>query len=187
MQTLEATKKMTTLALLAAMSILLVTIIHLPIFPVAPYLEYDPADIPIYIGTFLFGPWAGAGLTLIVSLIQGMTVSSGGGPIGILMHLIATGGFALVAGTIYRRMRTRKGAVLALVCGSLVTTIIMVIWNVLLTPLYTQTPRAAVVGLLIPVIIPFNLIKCGINSVATYFVYKPLTHLFQRKEEKCAL
>ena len=49
------TKKMVTIAMLMAVSVVLVAFIHFPIMPAAPFLEYDPADIPIFIGTFLFG------------------------------------------------------------------------------------------------------------------------------------
>ena len=60
------TKQLTQMAVLAAMSILLVYLIHFPIFSAAPFLEYDPADIPIFIGTFLFGPVGGLVLTGVV-------------------------------------------------------------------------------------------------------------------------
>ncbi|NLN97988.1 MAG: ECF transporter S component, partial [Eubacteriaceae bacterium] len=53
---MKQTKRLTEMAVLAAMSIILVATIHFPIFPAAPFLEYDPADIPIFIGTFMFGP-----------------------------------------------------------------------------------------------------------------------------------
>ena len=59
MKKMRTTKKLTTMAMLAALSIVLVTFIHFPLFPAAAFLEYDPADIPIFIGTFLFGPLAG--------------------------------------------------------------------------------------------------------------------------------
>ena len=45
------TRKLTTLAMLAALAIVLVALIHFPLVPAAPFLEYDPADIPIFIGT----------------------------------------------------------------------------------------------------------------------------------------
>ena len=91
--------------------------------------EYDPADIPIFIGTFLFGPLSGLCLTLVVSVIQGLTVSAASGPIGILMHFCATGSFVLVAGNLYKRSHTRKGAVTALVCGIGAWTLAMVLWR----------------------------------------------------------
>ena len=110
----EKVRKLVTMAMLAALSIVLVYVIHFPIFPAASFLEYDPADIPILIGTFAYGPLAGVLLTVVVSVIQGMTVSSGSGLMGIAMHIFATSILVLVAGNIYRVKHTKKGAVLAL-------------------------------------------------------------------------
>ena len=99
-------RKITTLGILAALSITLVFFIHFPIFPSAAFLEYDPADIPIFIATFAFGPAWGFLLTVVVSVIQGITVSAASNWIGIVMHILATGSFALVAGAIYQRHKT---------------------------------------------------------------------------------
>ena len=78
----EKIRKLVTMAMLAALSIVLVYVVHFPIFPAAPFLEYDPADIPILIGTFAYGPVAGIILTVVVSVIQGMTVSASSGFMG---------------------------------------------------------------------------------------------------------
>uniref|UniRef100_UPI003AB1823D ECF transporter S component n=1 Tax=Anaerotignum lactatifermentans TaxID=160404 RepID=UPI003AB1823D len=67
---------LTALGMLGAISLILVATVHFPIIPAAPFLEYDPADVPILIGTFAFGPVAGFLLTVVVSIIQGMTVSA---------------------------------------------------------------------------------------------------------------
>ena len=69
-QTTARTKRMVTLAMLAAIAIVLVAVVHFPLLPAAPFLEYDPADIPIFIGMFLFGPWAGLQLTVVVSPVS---------------------------------------------------------------------------------------------------------------------
>ena len=74
---------MVQMAVLSAMSVLLVYLVHFPIFPAAPFLEYDPADIPILIGTFLFGPLGGLIITGGASVLQGVTVSASSGIIGI--------------------------------------------------------------------------------------------------------
>lgn len=174
------TLKVTTLGMLAAVAIVLVAVIHLPILPAAPFLEYDPADIPILIGTFLYGPWTGLALTVVVSLLQGITVSAASGWIGIVMHILATGAFALIAGSIYRVRHTRGGAALALVAGSIAMTIIMVGCNLVFTPIFMGTGIKEVIALLVPAIIPFNLLKAGINSVATFIVYKPLSKFLKR-------
>lgn len=173
----ESTRKLTTMALLAALAIVLVALIHFPLIPAASFLEYDPADIPIFIGSFLFGPAAGLALTAIVSVIQGVTVSAGSGPIGILMHFLATGTFVLIAGNMYRLQRTRKTAVLGLALGTLAMTAVMCGCNLVFTPLFMGQKVGDVVAMLLPVIIPFNLAKAAINSVITYFIYKPISRL----------
>ena len=176
-------RKTATLAMLAAISIVLVFFIHFPLFPAAAFLEYDPADIPILIGTFAFGPVAGLLLTLVVSVIQGVTVSAGSGIIGIVMHFLATGIFTLVAGNIYRLRKTRGGAALALLVGVLVWTGAMVLCNLIFTPIFMETPMDVVLEMMIPVILPFNLIKAGINAVITFLIYKPLSKYLHRLGE----
>jgi riboflavin transporter FmnP len=173
----EKSRRLAILAMLTGLSIILVTAIHFPLFPAAPFLEYDPADIPIFIGTFLLGPGAGLLLTVAVSVIQGVTVSAQSGVIGIVMHILATGSFVLVAGNLYRRFHTRTGALVALCCGVVTMTLVMALCNLVLTPLFMNAPREVVMSMLLPVIIPFNLAKAGINAAITYVVYKPMARL----------
>ena len=168
------------MAMLAAVSVLLV-LIHIP-FPPAPFLEYDPADIPILIGTFAYGPTAGIIITVVVSIIQGFTLSASSGIIGIVMHILATGSFALVAGLIYQRKKTRKSAILALGLGVITMTVMMVLMNLIFTPIFMGTPVETVAGMLLPIIIPFNLMKASINAVATLLLYKAVSRFI--KEER---
>ena len=107
-------RKLTTMGMMAAVSIILVYLIHFPIFPAASFLEYDPADIPIFICTFLYGPLSGFILTVIVSFIQGFTVSAQSGIIGVMMHIFATGFFTIEAGNLYKNKRNKKSAIKAL-------------------------------------------------------------------------
>ena len=100
--------KLAKMAMLVAISIVLVVIIHFPIFPAVAFLEYDPADIPILIGTFAFGPGAGIVLVIVTSVIQGLTVSAQSGVYGIIMHILATTALAAVAGLIYKKNKTKK-------------------------------------------------------------------------------
>ena len=69
-------RKLVVMALLAAISIVLVYAIHLPLIPAVPFLEYDPADIPILIAALAYGPLSGILLTVAVSVLQGVTVSA---------------------------------------------------------------------------------------------------------------
>ncbi len=175
----QLTQRLTRLAALCALSIILVLIIHFPIFPQAKFLEYDPADVPVLVASFLYGPWWGLMVTVVASIIQGLTVSAASGFIGIIMHILATGAFSVTAGLIYRKMHTMKGAVAALVCGSVAMTTVMVGCNLVFTPLFMGQSFKAVVGMLVPIIIPFNLAKAGLNSVITFILYKPISRLFE--------
>ena len=105
------TVKLAKLAMMVAISCVLVLLIRIP-YPPAPFLVYDPADIPIYITTFAFGPIAGLTVTLIVSLIQAF-VLGGDGVYGFIMHFFATGIFALIAGGLYRHKKSKKEAIIA--------------------------------------------------------------------------
>ena len=173
------TKKMVILAMLAAVSLPLMYYVRFPIFPAAPFLEYDMADVPILIGTFLFGPVSGLLLTVVVSVIQALTVSAGSGWIGALMHIFATGAYVLAAGNIYRRFPTRKGAVASLCCGTLAMTLAMIPLNLIFTVIFMNVPRSVVMGMLVPIIIPFNLLMAGINGVITFAVYKTVARVLR--------
>jgi riboflavin transporter len=173
------TIKLAKMGMLVAISVILVYLVHFPIFPATPFLEYDPADIPIFIGTFAFGPLAGFTLTVVTSVVQGLTVSAAGGWFGIVMHILATGSFVLVAGLIYRKSKTRKGAVIALTAGTLTMTIMMAAANIILNPIFYGMPVEAVYKLL-PFIIGFNFIKAGANSVVTFLLYKRISRFLHK-------
>ena len=167
------------MGMLVAISIVLVAIIHFPIFPAGAFMEYDPADIPILIGTFAFGPVAGIILTVVTSVIQGVTVSAGSGVYGIIMHIIATGVLVIVAGTIYKFNKTRKGAVIALIAGILAMTAAMMGANMIITPIFMGVPRSVVWDLM-PFIAAFNLVKAGVNGFVTFLLYKRVSAFLHR-------
>lgn len=173
------TLRLAKMGMLVAVSIVLVYFIHFPIFPAVAFLEYDPADIPILMGTFAFGPAAGFLLTIVTALIQGTTVSAGSGVYGIIMHIIATGTMTLVAGNIYKKNKTRKGAVIALAVGVVAWIIVMICANLVITPLFMGVPRSMVVDLM-PFIAGFNGIKAGVNAVITFLLYKRISGFLHR-------
>lgn len=171
----EKIRKIVVMAMLVAVSIVLVYLIHFPIFPAAPFLEYDPADIPILIGAFAYGPLAGLLITVVAAVIQGLTVSAQSGLYGVIMHIIATGVLVLVAGGIYRLIHTRVGAIIGLVVGTICMGLVMMVANHFITPVFMGAPTEAVDAMLLPVILPFNLIKAGVNSLITFIIYKTIS------------
>ncbi len=172
-------RKMTTMAILSAMSIVLMLLIRIPILPAAPYLIYEPADIPIFVGTFIFGPLSGLVMTIVVSVIQAFALSTDGW-VGLVMHVAATGAFVITAGLIYKKYNKFAGAIAALVAGTLVMTLVMIPVNLIIQPNFYGTPIEVVKSLIVPVIIPFNLIKAGVNSLWTLLVYKTISKLVKK-------
>ena len=169
-------KQMVMLALLASIAYLVVSLIRIP---VVMFLKYEPKDVIITIGGFLFGPMASFVVSLLVSLIEMVTISETG-PIGALMNLLSTCCFACTAAYLYKRNRTMIGASVALVVGSLFMTAAMLLWNWLITPLYMGYPREAVAAMLVPVFLPFNLLKAGLNTAFVLFLYKPLVNALRK-------
>lgn len=176
--------KMVKMGVLAAMSLLFVILLQVPIIPSAPYLKYDPADIPILIGTFFFGPLAGLVITLIAAMVQAMTVSAADGWVGCIMHLIATGTLVIVAGTICKYKRTIGGAILAVICGTIAMTLIMIPANLFFTVKFYGVPITAVKAMIVPALIPFNLIKAGVNSFVAILVYKVIDKVLRENDSK---
>lgn len=177
------TSKMVTMAILAALSMVLVMNIHFPILPSAAFLEYDPADVPLLIGGFMFGPIAGFVLAVIVSLIQAITVSAQSGWVGFVMHVIATGTLVIVASTVYKYKRTFLGAIIGLVLGSLAMAAVMIPSNLFFTVKFYGYPLDAVKALIPTAIIPFNLIKAFANSILTVIIYKTISKMYHKFDE----
>ena len=173
----EQTRKLTTIAMLTAISAVLITLIHFPLFPTAAFLQYDPADVAILIGAFAYGPVAGVIITVLASFIQAFFLG-GDGVYGFLMHVIASSVLAMTAGSIYRLRHTRSGAALGLVAGTLMMGLVMMVANHFITPMFMGAPVEVVDSMLLPVILPFNLLKAGINSVITFLVYKTVSRHF---------
>lgn len=171
----ENIRKLTVMAMLVAVSVILVWLVHFPLFPTAAFLEYDPADIPILIGTFAYGPVAGLLLTIAASAVQALTVSAQSGLYGFLMHVISSSLLAVTAGIIYSFRHTRGGAAVALICGTLAMGLGMLLANHFITPVFMGVPTAVVDNMLLTVFLPFNLIKAGLNALVVFLIYKPIS------------
>ena len=172
MQQTDKIKKMVLMAMLAAMAYIAVALIRIP---AVLFLKYEPKDVVITIGGFLLGPIAAFAVSLVVSLVEMFTISETG-IIGCIMNLISTCSFACVAALIYKKQHSLKGAVAGLIAGSVAMIGVMLLWNWLVTPLYmVGTTRSQVAAMLLPVFLPFNAVKAGLNSALILGLYKPLT------------
>ena len=166
-------KKLTLLAMLAALSYIIVALVRIQVVPATPFLKYEPKDVVITVGGFLFGPLEAFLVSLVVSLVEMVSISDTG-IIGAVMNLLSTCAFTCVAAVVYKKKRSLRGAALGLAMGSLTMIAVMLLWNWLITPMYMGVARSAVEQMLLPMFLPFNALKAGLNSVLTMLLYKPL-------------
>ncbi len=162
-------RRLTIMAMFTALAFVSVALIRIPVML---WLNYDPKDVFLAIGAFLLGPVEGLIMTVVVALLELVTISSTG-VIGFAMNVFSSCLFVCTASLIYHRKRTLMGALIGLVCGALLATGGMLLWNYLITPLYMEnTTREQVAGMLIPLFLPYNLLKTALNGTLTMLLYK---------------
>ncbi len=170
------TKKLTAIAMLCALSYV---VMYVGRIPMVMFLKYDPKDVIITIGGFIYGPLSSVIISAVVSLVE-MFTASGTGFYGLIMNVVSTCAFVCTASLIYRKKRTLSGAIIALVTGCIFMTAVMLLWNYYITPLYLETTKEAVAQMLIPIFLPFNLIKGTLNAALTLLIYKPVVRALRK-------
>ncbi len=164
------TRRIAVAALLCAMAAICTLLLEFPILPGVTWLKYDPSGIVALIAGFAFGPATGAVVSVIPYLVHVTTAS---GVYGMIMAVLATFSLVMPASLIYRRNRTMRGAVLGLVTGGVVCLAACIVGNLIVTPFYTGMPLDAVIALIVPALLPFNLIKIAINCAVFAFIMRP--------------
>jgi riboflavin transporter FmnP len=96
------------------------------------------------------------------------------GPIGFVMNFISSAAFAGTAALIYKFKRTFNGAIIGLFSAVGVTTAVMLIMNLLLTPIYQSVPVSVVIDMLPTLFLPFNFAKTLLNASIVMLIYKPV-------------
>jgi len=165
-------KTITSLAMLTAMAYV-VMLLSKALPQVSGFLQLDLKDTVICIGGFVFGPLAAAIISIVVAVVEMFTYSDTG-IIGCIMNVLATVSFCCTASFVYKKIHTRKGAVIGLAAGVVALTIVMLLWNYLITPIYMKIPRDVVAAMLPTVFLPFNLVKGGLNMAVILLLYKPV-------------
>ncbi len=171
----DTIKKLTVTAMLAALAFLLVATLRIP---VVMFLKYEPKDIIITIGGFIYGPAAAALISLIVAIVEMVTISTEG-IIGCIMNFLSSAAFSVPAAIIYGKKRNLKGAVIGLVTGALSVCATMMLWNYLISPLYMKVDRAQIAAMLPTMFLPFNLLKATLNAALTMIIYKPTVRVLR--------
>lgn len=164
-------KNVVRVAFLGAMAGLL-TLYETPILMSAPFLKWDPGDIPALIGGFAMGPLAGITIQALRAVIFQLTGKNATGIVGLSAMFLAGSVLTVSSSLMYRYFHTRAGAIASLAVGSLAMTVVMFFANkFVFLPLW-GVPADQGVKLLVSAVLPFNLLKGAISSTLTFVLYK---------------
>ena len=136
------------------------------------FLTFDFKDSILTIISFLYGPLYGVAAALIVATLEFITISDTG-LYGLIMNALSSATFTFTCSTIYKYRRTLLGAVIGSISSVFSMTAIMLVANIFITPLYMGVSRSDVAAMILPLLLPFNLMKGIVNASITMVIYKP--------------
>ena len=168
-------RRIVLIALFGAISYVLMLVVHLPV----SFLTMDVKDVIITLGGLYFGPSAAMILSVLVSLLELVTVSSTG-LYGFVMNALGTAMFSVTASLIYKYKKSFFGAIVGLLSGVAAMVATMMVFNLLVTPHYMGVSVEMVQGMIPTLLFPFNLVKGVLNAALVLLFYKPLSGVMQR-------
>lgn len=147
---------------------------------VGGFLEIEFSDFPAIIGALALGPVWGVGIELVKNLLH--TTMTSTGFVGEFANFAVNGVYVFVLGFIYSKMKTKKGAVIALITGGIVMVLAAVLTNLyIMLPLYmSDAPFAVKMNIVLTLITPFNAARAFVLSVITLLSYKKLSPLLKK-------
>lgn len=175
-----STRQLVTMALMCAISALF-SFVQIPLIPGLTFLTYDPSLMPAMVCGFAFGPGAGFVVGALAAVIHGLVL---GEWVGSMMSIVATLCFVVPAAFVYRRVHTFKGAVAGLALGSATAVAGAIIANLTIGVWFWYGSVDAIAPMILPALVPFNLVKTILNSVLTMVVYKAVSNLITPKKDQ---
>lgn len=174
------TRQLVVMALMCAISVLL-SFVEFAIFPAAAWLKYDASFVPAMICGFAYGAGPGMAVGLISVVLHALM---SGNFWGAVMNALVVCGYVIPAALVYKRMRTWTGAIIGLVLSFVAAIALAIVGNLLVTPIYAGMPMEAVADMIVPILLPFNIMKAALNSVITLAIYKAISNLITPKKDQ---
>ena len=186
-------RSLTVAAMLSAVAFVLM-FLEFPIPMLIPsFIKLDISDLPALLGTFALGPVYGVAIELVKNLLHILLKGTSSAGVGELSNFLLGASFAFTAGWLYRRNKTRKGAIVACLTGAAVMALLCVPLNYFVVyPAYVVfygMPMEAIVGMYQAILpgnygllfcltvfnLPFTLCKGLLDALLCYCIYKPLS------------
>ncbi len=168
-------RRMITIALFAALAYVAMLLLHIKV----SFLTLDVKDAVIALCGLYFGPLAALIVSVIVPLLELVTVSSTGF-YGLIMNILGSVAFSVTASLLYKWKKTFLGAIVALVSATAAMTGVMLLANLLITPFYMGVSVAEVWALIPTLLLPFNVVKALLNAGVVLLLYKQLSGALRR-------
>lgn len=190
------TRKITVTGMLSAIAFILMYLdFSVPFMP--SFIKMDISELPALIGSFALGPVSGVVICLIKNLLHLMKTSTGG--VGELSNFFLGASFVFTAGIIYKKMNSKKGALIGSLLGSLCMALFSIVTNYYIVyPIYTNfMPMEAIIGAyqailpsadsllkcLIIFNMPFTFIKGMLSVLITFLIYKRISPILKGSEK----
>jgi len=177
------------IGMLGALSAALM-LVSIPL-PFAPsFLRFDVAELPALFAGFFLGPVSGCGVIVVKILLKLVLQGTETAFVGELMNIAGSCAYVLPASLIYKRYHTKKGAAISLIVSTMLVSTAAVFLNAWVAfPMFSRLygmPMEAIIGmgaavnplvhdsvtLMLFSVFPFNLLKHGVTSLATWLIYK---------------
>ncbi|HHT85566.1 MAG: ECF transporter S component [Bacillota bacterium] len=170
----------------------------MPVWFAPPFMKFDISDLPSLLGAFAMGPVTGIWVQLVKNLLNLLVEGSVTNGVGEFTNFLVGSVMAFVAGCVYKRNRTFKGALSGLGIGIIAMTVFATLNNYfVMFPLYarvlgldldTLVRMGSAVNkhvvdyktLMLFAVVPFNLLKGTGASLAAVLVYKRLSPVLKQ-------
>lgn len=185
-------KKIAQIGMLGAISVILM-LFEIPL-PFAPaFYEIDFSEVPVMVGCFTMGPLAGAMIELVKILLNFVINGTATAGVGEVANFLIGCALVVPAALIYKKKRTKSGAIVGMVTGTLFMTFVGCFLNAfILLPTYAKAfgmPIDVLVEMgtavnghitslstfVIFAVAPFNLLKGFLVSLIVLLIYKKIS------------
>ncbi len=168
-------KKLSVTAMLCALAYICMFVFKFKV----GFLTFDLKDAVLTVIAFLYGPIYGIVSSVLVALLELVSVSDTG-IYGLIMNALSSAVFTGTCGLIYKYHRTLLGAIMGGILAVFSMTAVMLVANVFITPFYMGVGRAEVAAMIPSLLLPFNIIKGVVNAAITMIIYKPITSVLKK-------
>ena len=176
--------------------------IEIPLFFAPSFYKIDLSEIPVLICTFYLGPVAGVAAELLKVMVKLLLKGTSTAFVGDFANFAVGCSLVLPASMVYHARPGRRSALIGMLIGTLVMTVFGSALNaVYLLPKFAALygmPMEAIIGmgtkinpsitsvstLVLFAVVPFNLLKGVIDSLLTFLLYKRISPILHRGDER---